>query len=85
MTIFSTPNWTMKEFAQWQNLEDYSLVLKQDCSKLAEPRGLVPTRIAELLEMTRIFLYFSFDQLADKSYRRAAYEMEKNIIKMSSR
>ncbi|PYD07086.1 hypothetical protein DND62_31380, partial [Pseudomonas syringae pv. pisi] len=68
---------SMKEFAAWQKLDDYPLVLKENCSKLMELSSLVPSLIAALVKMTRIFPHFSFEQLADKFYRKTAYEMKR--------
>jgi len=67
----------MKEFAAWQKLDDYPLVLKENCSKLMELNGLVPSLIAEPVKMTRIFPHFSFEQLGDKFYRKTACEMKR--------
>ncbi|KAK4524318.1 hypothetical protein GAYE_SCF03G2217 [Galdieria yellowstonensis] len=53
---------SMREFATWQKLDDYPLVLKENCSKLMELSGLVPSLIAELVKMTRILPHFSFEK-----------------------
>jgi len=68
---------SIKEFAIWQKLDDYPMILKENCSKLVELSGLVPSRISEFVAMTRMFPHFSFEQLANRFYRKTAKEMKK--------
>jgi len=67
----------MKEFATWQKLDDYPMILKENCSKAMALSGFVSESIAEFVEMTRMFPHFSFEQLANRFYRRTAKEMKK--------
>jgi hypothetical protein len=68
---------SMKEFATWQKLDDYPMILKENCSKAMALSGFVSESIAEFVEMTRMFPHFSFEQLANRFYRRTAKEMKK--------
>jgi hypothetical protein len=65
-----------EEFEMWEKLDDYPETFRDNKSTIVDYTDHVPGTIAELMELSRIFPNWSFEEVTSRFYEESYADMQ---------